>query len=269
MILLNGVETDSIAVTDRGLHYGDGLFETIAIVAGRPQLWQYHLHRLNDGCRRLGIELPVEGVLLDEAMRLCEGVERGVLKLILTRGSGGRGYRAPAEAHPQRIFLRYPWPDFPDVRDGIRLRLCHTPLACNPALAGMKHLNRLEQVMARNEWDDSSIHEGVMADLAGNLIEGTMSNLFWVSEGRLFTPDLSRCGVAGVMRAQVVMAAEHLGIESCYASIDAVGLCQVDEVFVCNSLIGIWPVVQFDPQRFVIGETTRRLQQQLALQLES
>jgi 4-amino-4-deoxychorismate lyase len=194
--MINGEIKELFPATDRGLHYGDGLFETIAVINGRPTLWQAHMERLQCGCELLGIPLPDLQQLHEEASSLCSSEERVVLKLMITRGSGGRGYRPPQDVLSQRILFRYPWPDSPDLSHGIQLRVCQTPLACNPALAGIKHLNRLEQVLARAEWDDPAIHEGLMCDLDGRVKEGTMSNLFWVEDSQLFTPDLSRCGVA-------------------------------------------------------------------------
>jgi 4-amino-4-deoxychorismate lyase len=268
VIMINGERTELLPATDRGLHYGDGLFETIAVVEGRLRLWNAHMERLQRGCEVLGLPLPDLQQLHDEALFLCGTVERTVLKLVITRGSGGRGYRPPQDVAPQRILFSYPWPDFPDLSHGICLRVCQTPLACNPALAGIKHLNRLEQVLARAEWDDPAIHEGLMCDLDGRVKEGTMSNLFWVADGRLFTPDLSRCGVAGVMRAQVMALARDLGIGVSTAEIHPEELAQADEIFLTNSLIGIWPVGCFDGRDFPRGELTQGLQSVLQAKLE-
>lgn len=268
MIMINGEMTELLSATDRGLHYGDGLFETIAMINGTPRLWMHHMERLQRGCAVLRLPPPDLQQLHAEALALCGSAERAVLKLVLTRGSGGRGYRPPPRVVAQRLLFRYPWPDYGDLDAGIHLRLCRTPLACNPLLAGVKHLNRLEQVMARAEWDDPTIHEGLMCDLDGQVKEGTMSNLFWVAGGRLYTPDLSRCGVAGVMRAQVMGLASELGIELKIAEIDPQGLAQVDEIFLTNSLIGIWPVRRYAGRDFPPGEVTQRLRLALHTRLE-
>jgi 4-amino-4-deoxychorismate lyase len=268
VIMINGEMTELLQATDRGLHYGDGLFETVAIINGRPCLWPQHMERLQRGCAVLKLPVPDLEQLYAEALSLCGNDGRAVLKLVITRGSGGRGYRPPQEVTAQRLLFRYPWPDYPDLSDGIQLRLCQTPLACNPALAGIKHLNRLEQVLARAEWDDPAIHEGLMCDLDGQVKEGTMSNLFWVDDGRLFTPDLSRCGVAGVMRAQVMALARDLGIRVSIAETDPEALRQADEIFMTNSLIGIWPVARFASRDFAAGELTLGLQSVLQTSLE-
>jgi 4-amino-4-deoxychorismate lyase len=268
VIMINGEMKGLLPATDRGLHYGDGLFETIAVINGSLCLWSAHMERLQHGCKVLGLPMPDIQQLHDEALSLCGSEERAVIKLVITRGSGGRGYRPPQHVLPQRILFRYPWPDYSDLSQGIQLRVCQTPLACNPALAGIKHLNRLEQVLARAEWDDVATHEGLMCDLDGQVKEGTMSNLFWVDEGQLFTPDLSRCGVAGVMRAQVMALARDLGIRVHTAEIHPDELVQMDEIFITNSLIGIWPVARFAGRDFQAGELTLGLQSVLQAKLE-
>ena len=262
MILVDGTESDTLDVRDRGLQYGDGLFETLAVRDGEPRRWAYHLERLQAGCRRLAIPAPTETNLTDEAERCCTGVERGVLKVLVTRGSGGRGYRPPAEPHPRRLLMAAPWPDYPDAHwtEGVRLRYCDTPLGESPALAGLKHLNRLEQVLARAEWDDPAIAEGLMRDPAGRVVDGTQSNLFWVRDGVLHTPALMRCGVSGVARRLVLEHAEVHGIpfsvddETYPADLDA-----ADELFVTNSVIGLWPVRELAGRTYRPGPLAQRM----------
>ncbi len=268
MILLNGKPQDVISATDRGLHYGDGLFETLAILNGKAQFWAAHMERLLDGCSRLAIPLPDEKRLQEETRRVAAGWERAVVKIIITRGSGGRGYRPPVSPDPQRLVMRYPWPDYVLPPEGITLRYCQTPLACNPHFAGIKHLNRLEQVMARNEWSDDSIHEGLMSDLDGHVIEGTTTNLFAIRDGVLLTPDLARCGVAGVMRREVLLLAQKLDIPCEFASLQSSELERMDELFVTNSIIGIWPVARLGQTRFAEGPVTARLMSALNLIME-
>ncbi len=245
--LINGQETDSLLSSDRGLHYGDGLFETIAIVNGKPALWQQHLQRLFDGCQRLQIIKPDADVLLHECELLCESTDRAVAKLIITRGSGGRGYRKPEQATPSRIWSLHPWPDYPaiNIELGITARICQTRLGINPLLAGIKHLNRLEQVLARSEWKDSNIAEGLMLDINGRVIEGTMSNVFFIKQGILLTPDLHEAGINGLMRQQVLNIAKKLEIDIHIQDLTADIIEAADEVFFCNSLFGLWPVRQW------------------------
>ncbi|ADE16172.1 aminodeoxychorismate lyase [Nitrosococcus halophilus Nc 4] len=269
MILINGRVTSEIEVADRGLHYGDGLFETIAVCKERAVLYAAHLRRLEEGCRRLAIAVPKREVLDKEVANLCQGISQGVLKIIVTRGSGGRGYRPPPQPQPTRILSMHPWPDYPAVSSeyGITLRICRTPLGHNPYLAGIKHLNRLEQVLARSEWDDPMIPEGVMLDSQGYVIGGTMSNLFIVREGNLQTPDLISCGVAGVMRGFILEQALPLDLKVTEYSLTLADLKSAEEVFVCNSLMGLWPVRRFEETQYPLGPVTQRLRQRIHSQL--
>ncbi|HEY0722282.1 MAG TPA: aminodeoxychorismate lyase [Gammaproteobacteria bacterium] len=270
-ILINGQPGERIAVTDRALHYGDGLFETIAVINGSPRFWERHISRLHRGCERLGIPLPDRTLLREEVGQIACNEAACVVKIIVSRGSGGRGYRPPAVVEPTRLVMRYPFPDYPLSRatEGIELRVCDTPLGCNPRLAGIKHLNRLEQVLARSEWDDERVVEGIMLDSEGHLVDGTMSNLFLVIDGVLCTPELSRCGVEGVVRATLIDLAQQQGIPLRIAPIKVVMLARAEEVFVSNALIGIWPVNRCGELRFTVGPVTGRLQALLATTLES
>ncbi len=244
MNLVNGKPADLLPLTDRGLLYGDGLFETLTFRAGRALAWEQHMQRLRLGCQRLGIPAPDPGLLHAEMRQLCRQAELAVLKIIITRGSGGRGYPPPADCLPTRILCRHPWPDYPPqlTRDGIQLRLCDYRLPANPMLAGIKHLNRLDQVLARAEWDDPGIREGLMLDAQGRLIEGTMSNVFIVESGRLLTPALDRAGVAGIVRGEILEWARSRQFPHELVDLPVARLEKADCVFVCNSLIGIWPV---------------------------
>ena len=114
--------------------------------------------------------------------------------------------------------------------------------AHNSVLAGIKHLNRLEQVLARSEWTDSSIAEGVVLDHEENVIEGTMSNVFYIKGKTLYTPELSACGVDGIIRRKVITLATELHLEICINKISLKSLMDADEIFMCNSVIGVWPI---------------------------
>lgn len=243
-VLINGKQEDRIASSDRGLQYGDGLFETIAIKNGECEHWYEHMSRLADGCRRLNIPIPNAQQLLVEAQQLCSDKALAVLKIIITRGSGGRGYRAPDPVEATRIISIYPWPSHPDenITQGICVHLCDTQLSHQPALAGIKHLNRLEQIIARNEWDDPNISEGLMSDIDGNVVEGTMSNYFAVINKELVSPEILDCGVAGIMRSHIMAQAILHGISVHERKIKLDELYAADELFICNSIIGVWPV---------------------------
>jgi 4-amino-4-deoxychorismate lyase len=233
-------------------------------------LWERHLRRLASGCRRLGIEGVDPGVLEDEARRVCAGIERGVLKIIVTRGEGGRGYRPAQTGKATRIVAVYPWPDYPEShwQQGVTLRICSTRLGRNAVLAGMKHLNRLEQIMARREWDDPRVVEGLMLDEDGHVIAGTMTNLFTVNAGRLVTPALSACGVEGVMRNMILDIATEAVITYQQAPLTQQDLQNADEVFITNALIGIWPVRRIEQQDYAPGPLTKLLSERLSAVLQ-
>ncbi len=260
--MVNGHADDCLSTQDRGLLYGDGLFETIAVENGRARYWSRHLARLRDGCDRLGIKRPDTALLEAETATLCREADRAVLKIIITRGSGGRGYRPVATAMPTRILQLHPYPFWPAdyAQDGVSVRVCSLRMGCNPQLAGIKHLNRLEQVLARAEWDDPAVGEGLMQDQHAYLIEGTMSNVFLVKDGVLLTPELKRCGVAGITRALLLELAKQAGIVTVVRDITMDELAGADEILLCNSVIGIWPVIRIDDHRYPAGTMTRSLQ---------
>jgi len=246
--LVNGVSGGSVSAADRAIHYGDGVFETVAIRDGQPELWPQHINRLRKGCERLGFTAPDSDLLAREAAELFLHQERAVLKIIISRGSGGRGYCAPANPVPSRLLSLHPWPEWPDeyYSRGVQVRICNIRLGCSPQLAGIKHLNRLEQVLARGEWGDPAIAEGLMLDTNDQLVEGTMSNLFMVRNGILLTPDLSQCGVAGIMRETVMEVAQRRGIPCEIGRFALSELEMAEELFLTNSIIGIWPVHRAD-----------------------
>jgi 4-amino-4-deoxychorismate lyase len=269
VILVDGKPRKSLPVTDRGLHYGDGVFTTLAVRDGKACWLNAHLARLRAGCERLHIPPPDDALFASDLEALLEGVDHAVVKLIVTRGSGGRGYAPPETVTPRRIALRYPLPDHPPAyaEQGVHLRIAETRLTINPGLAGIKHLNRLEQVLARAEWDAGAtgIPEALMLDAKGRLVEGTMTNLFVAAEGVLMTPDLRECGVEGVMRRVIIDEAQSQGMAIQVRELYPDILATVDELFVANSVIGIWPVIACGEYRFHPGRLTRRLQQATGL----
>ena len=266
-ILINGEFKDSINVFDRGLQYGDGLFETMAANKDEIHLWDAHWERLSDGCRRLAIEVPDKQLVENEISLLLNRKNednRFIIKLIITRGIGERGYRYPSTQNITRIFSTHAWPDYPEEYSdiGVAVRYCETVLSENSKLAGIKHLNRLEQVLARNEWDTDTYQEGLMLTAKGNVIDGTMSNFFAVKDNMLFTPVLSSCGVSGVMRKTVVSKAKELGYSVYEKNFTKSELEDADELFLTNSIIGIWPIRTIAKTRFTsVGDITKQLQQ--------
>lgn len=262
MILINGDYKNQIDTSDRGLNYGDGLFETIAVIDGQPVFWNQHWTRLESGCRRLKLPVPDPALINHEVSTLCQSAESAVLKIIITRGSGGRGYRQPETLSPTRILSLHPSPNYPQryQDQGIAARFCDTRLGLNPSLAGIKHLNRLEQVMARAEWNDTSIQEGIMLDSHDHVIEGTMTNLFYVKNDTLHTSSIAQAGIAGIIRSIILSLSHDHELPTLEHAFFKNELLAADELFFCNSIIGIWPVNQIDDKHYTIGPLTRKIQ---------
>lgn len=262
---INGKSKDEISFHDRGLQYGDGLFETIAVQNNTLLCWDDHITRLEQGCNRLNIPIPDQEILKNEASLLINSIEHGVIKVIITRGQGGRGYALPDMPESTRIISLYPWPEYPNGNTvtGINTRACNYRYAHNPTLAGIKHLNRLEQILARSEWTDASIAEGIVMDQENNVIEGTMSNLFYIINDTLCTPDLSACGVEGIIRKKIIELASDLNSDVCIKKTSFELLNDADEIFICNSIIGVWPVKMIDQKSFLVGDKTNQIKQAL------
>jgi 4-amino-4-deoxychorismate lyase len=266
-VWINGRPDAALSPVERGLHYGDGLFETIACLGGRPRFLDLHLERLRGGCARLGIEFPAPDELRHEILALAAGTRRAIVKVLLTRGpAGARGYAATGTERPTRLALRYRWGE-EDPRlaaDGVQVRTAALRLGENPALAGLKHLNRLEQVLARREWSEGHIAEALMFSTGGRLISGVMSNVFLIEGRVLRTPRLDRCGVAGIMRQVVLREAARAGIAAEESMLEAADLARTRELFLTSSVIGLRPVRSLDGRPCEVGALTRELQVRLA-----
>jgi 4-amino-4-deoxychorismate lyase len=263
MLWQDGVPLASEARLDRGLEFGDGLFETIAVVDARPRLLERHLARLAEGCARLGIEAPAAGALAGELAAAARVPGTGLLKLIVTRGAGGTGYAADPAARPCRWLAAWPARPRPEAyaRDGVAVRLLATRLAEQPLLAGLKHLNRLEQVLARRELGaDPAVQEGLLQDVRGRLVCGTMTNVFAVIDHRLVTPSLERAGVAGVMRAALLDAWRSAGTAVEVRDLEPAELDGASEIFLSNALIGVWPVAALGGRALAPGRYAREAQ---------
>lgn len=249
-----------VPADDRALAYGDGLFETVLVRDGEPLLWRRHLARLARGCTTLGMPMPPAGEL--DALPAKAGPGLKVLKLILTRGSGGRGYLPLPSAEPRLLWQVTDFtPQAQRWKAGVRVRHCRLRLGVQPLLAGIKHLNRLENVLARREWDDSEVAEGLLCDSQGSLIEATSMNLFWLRQGRFETPRLEGCGVAGTLR-EALMACHPFSEVTVAAEV----LAEAEAVWLGNSVQGLWPVVRLDDadgrrqQCWTLGSLHRSLQ---------
>ena len=265
MILVNGAVSSSLAVTDRGLAYGDGVFRTLMMRGGRPHAWGRHFRKLEHDCGALAIPCPTKAQMTHELTLLAAQEPDCAVKIVITRGPGQRGYASPASAEPTRVVMSFPLPQYPEAlaQSGINARLCSLRLGFQPALAGIKHLNRLENVLARAEWDDPGIAEGLLLDSEGNAIGGTMTNLFIVENGALATPDLTRCGVAGVTRERIFAHAAAHGIVCRVEPIAFERVLQAEEAFVVNSLIGVWQIRTLARKAWMPGLLTGRVGQWL------
>ena len=248
------VPSGTVSTTDRGFLYGDGLFETIAAQASCPLLLDLHLNRLADGCERLDIPIDVN-MVRKAVLEACAGVELGVVRVSLTRGEGGEGYMPPANVHPNLIVSTRPWPNrfTANQERGIETGLSDVHLSCQPLLAGLKHMNRLEQVLARRH-SPKAWPEVIMTNNSSEVIEGSYSNIFLLGPGgELITPDLSSCGVSGVIRKTVINLANNEGRPVVVRDVRISELFSATELFFTNSLIGVWPVRKIEGKTFVVN----------------
>jgi len=250
---VNGMMTDQLPASDRGLMYGDGLFETMRLQAGKLRHLEQHLQRLLAGCKQLAI--PVSPASIESQLQSFlsqlqhQTINNAVIKLIITRGSGGRGYQPPVDAKPRIILQSFPLPAMLSHyrQHGITCITAKQTVSSPAALPGVKHLNRLEQVLASIELQQATqqhedIQEALMVDSAGNLLEGTKSNIFLANEDSLFTPSIAEAGIAGIMRQLVLTLAEQRGWSLVVGQLPVTQIQSFQEMFVCNSIIGIWPV---------------------------
>jgi 4-amino-4-deoxychorismate lyase len=242
--LINGESDICLSPLDRGVAYGDGVFRTLKVSQGIPDTWTLHYQKLEHDCSSLGIACPSQDMLLADIERLFTPDEVAVAKIIVTRGIGPRGYAVPPAASPTRVVIREPYPQYPNSNneEGVNLHLCNLRLSHQPLLAGIKHLNRLENVLARSEWSDNNIADGLLLDEDGLVIACTMSNLFARFDKTLVTPVLDKCGVSGITRQRILYNAPNMGYLPEIRQLDLDQLMQADEIIICNSLFGAWQV---------------------------
>lgn len=242
-MLVDGQPGTTVSASDRGLNYGDGLFETMRLHAGGVPLLARHLDRLRAGCARLGLPYPGDAALEADVARLAGvGLAEGVVRLLLTRGDGGRGYAPPPGATGRRIAALHTLP--PPGPEALSLGICETRLGHSPALGGLKHLGRLEQVLAAGEVAAAGWDEGLMLDESDRLIEATRHNVFFVRDGRVLTPPLNGCGVVGVMRGLILETLMAVGVAGGEAPLRYHELHEIKGMFLCNAVVGVRPVRQ-------------------------
>jgi 4-amino-4-deoxychorismate lyase len=244
----NGDPARNVSIDDRAFQYGDGLFETIAIRKGKPRLWDFHMDRLTEGCDRLGIAMPEAQTLRDwlgEALRSSDQLAAYcAAKIIISSGIARRGYGRKQLTDAESFVGVFPTMPVAkgSYRDGVSTVICDTRLALFSVTAGLKTLNRLEQVLARSEPAVDGAFEGFTLDADDLLICGTMSNVFIVSNESIITPSLDRCGVKGVMRRHTIETLENGGTPVEIRNVSEAELLGCDEVFLSNSQFGVLPV---------------------------
>ena len=252
MFLINGIPQETLPASDRAIQFGDGCFTTARIVAGQVCLLDAHLQRLQQACEKLLIPFVEWAALQREMVELARGNDRGVLKVIISRGSGGRGYSAANCLHPTRLLSVSAWPVRYDGwrREGITLELSPVRLGRNPQLAGIKHLNRLEQVLIRTHLEQTDADEALVLDSEGFITECCAANLFWRQGKDVFTPRLDQAGVNGLMRQFCLQQLAHSGYRVVDVHAREAALAEADEMVVCNALMPVVPVRQYGSQRF-------------------
>jgi 4-amino-4-deoxychorismate lyase len=265
--LVNGAVGGDLSALDRGLHFGDGVFETIACRNGHPRFLSLHLERLAHGCRALGFSPPGAQLLREEVERLAAAQDQSLVKLIVTRGAATvRGYAVSGGEQATRVAIRYSWPveDPILLEQGVSVRMAAVRLGENPALAGLKHCNRLEQILARREPCAAEAAEALMLSRSGKLVSGTMTNVFLVDgpphAPRLRTPVIDLCGVAGIMRRIVLREAARAGVTVEECALWPADIAAASEIFLTNARVGIWPVGRIEERTLTPGPLTRRLQ---------
>jgi 4-amino-4-deoxychorismate lyase len=265
-----GEAVEGVSISDRGFQYGDGLFETIAIRNGQPRLWHYHVDRLTRGCKLLGIRMPSDN-------ELSEGLEHvlkssnvltayAAAKIIISAGAGLRGYGRTFADSPSVLFRAFPAAPvaLESYSGGIDTVICRTRLASDSATAGLKTLNRMEQVLARSEFIETGVFEGLTMDAEDNIICGTMSNVFFVNEKSISTPPLDRCGVEGVMRRHIIETLRKQGTDITIRPCAMSDIEEIDEVFLSNSQFGILPVKSCMQMQWGVGKVTQNVMSILA-----
>ncbi|NIB41222.1 aminodeoxychorismate lyase [Pseudomaricurvus alkylphenolicus] len=243
LVTVNGQFSDAVSALDRGLAFGDGVFETTRVVSGRIPLWALHEQRLEEGASRLSIPFCLDSVNAwrEQLLNKLDQHSSGIFKLVLTRGVGGRGYAVDGTAEATVICAFFPQ-TLPQEA-ALELLVCQHRLPHNPALAGIKHLNRLDNVLLKLECQNAGVEDGLALDIQGNMIETTSRNIFFEREGELMTPALDACGVRGVGRRLIIdTLAPSLGITVRQESLPLASLKSFDSAFVCNSVRGITPI---------------------------
>lgn len=244
---VDGQIANSLALDDRGLAYGDGCFTTALVIDGKVQMLEQHISRLVNQTQRLGLP-PFDEIALRETIAtISAGVVKAIVKVIITCGSGGRGYSRIGVVHARFIVSLHDYPNFYQQwqKQGISVGISKQQLGINPMLAGLKHLNRLEQVLLRAELDKRTEDDLLVTDINGCVIECCSANVFWLHAGQWHTPILTTAGVAGLMRDNILSTIKNIQ-QGQYLLAD---LDNIDAMFISNAILGIVPIKIFNNQR--------------------
>lgn len=267
---VNGKLVNGIAPTNRGFAYGDGVFRTMRLLNGALQDWPLHYQTLVADCSKIQIVCPSAELLMQEFKYLMasadvEQTQFSILKIIITRGEGARGYAPPAICEPTRVLIQSPLPDYPPeiYSHGVALYTCQTRLAHQPLLAGIKHLNRLENVLARAELKDPRFFDGLLRDYDDHVIEAVSGNLFIRKDGLVMTPALDRCGVAGVMRQKILDWYKTQDQAVVVTALTVEDLLNAEAIVIVNSVYGVLQVSHIDDQVVATNHWAKELRSQL------
>ncbi|WP_261833570.1 aminodeoxychorismate lyase [Vibrio ishigakensis] len=265
MIWINGVISDQIDATDRSFNYGDGGFTTIRTIDGKPEHWSLHVERMQDCLTLLQIPQPNWKQVREWVETAAKSEGLGGVKLLVSRGSGGRGYSPQGINKPTIVISNFDYPSHYSFwqLEGIELGIAEHKLGINPLLAGRKHNNRLEQVLMKADMEQQDMPDGVVLDINNHIVETTMANLFWVKGNTLYSPSIEKAGVAGIARRLVMIDAQNMGLKVIIGEFELDHLLSADQVFITNAILGIAPVTKITHKSFPIGIITRDLQERI------
>ena len=264
-IWVNGKRDSSLALPDRGLNFGDGLFETLLVDSGRILHIERHLYRLQLGMAALEISSNLDELVTQLNTAAAEFAEApwAAMRLTLTRGAGPRGYLPPDSDSQHSQFVIEVSPiarDCGEPEEPARLGLAELRLALQPALAGIKHLNRLEQVLAAQQLAKSGFREGVLLDTQDHIVSVVAGNIFALKGGCIVTPALHYCGIAGTRRALLMERwAPALGLDVIETKMTLSDLESAEEVFYTNALFGVRSVASVGRVEFPGDAVAQRL----------
>ena len=258
VVLINGEEQDKISVFNRNMQYGDGLFETCVARDNQILFWPRHYSRLEIGCVKLNINKIDEGILLSDIKKAFElsSKKNCIVKLILSRGDSLRGYGYRDDIEPVRVVIVSEMYQ-PLFNKEFSLEYATSGYHSNPQLAGIKHCNRLEQILARS---NLSSNEAIMLDEKENIISVTQGNIYYIFGNKLLTPKLDCCGVVGSRRSLILELAMSLKMEALESNISINQAQKADEVFISNSVIGIQPVHSIESYKLGKNPLTEKIQ---------